>query len=260
MSRLEVTVDGHVAELTLTSPELFNRFDEQLHHEFTEALVELRGRTEVRALVLAAAGKVFSAGGDFDWVLSLHEDVAARREAVDEGKLLFRSLLDLPFPVVVALQGDAIGLGASIVLACDAVVAARSAGLADPHVGIGLVAGDGGCVSWPLSAGMRLAKRYLLTGDRIDAATAASMGLVSDLVETPDEVLPAARKLAGKIARLSPLAVQGTKRVLNNIMQQRAVDVLPLSLAAEAETFSSKDFVEAISAIQGKRKPEFRGV
>jgi enoyl-CoA hydratase len=178
---------------------------------------------------------------------------------IDEGRLMFRLLADVPLPVVVALQGDAIGLGATVVLACDAVVASRTASIADPHVAIGLVAGDGGCVVWPAAAGLLRAKRYLLTGDRLKAEDAWAMGLVTDLVDGPDDALPAARALAARMAALPPLAVQGTKRALNRLMQQRAGEVLDLSFALEGVSMASDDLAEAIAAFKERREPKYQG-
>src|SRR5205085_1997540 len=117
----------------------------------------------------ASTGKVFSAGGDFDVILKAHDDLAFLLHHIDVGRHLLMDLIDLPFPVVAAVQGPAIGLGATVALSCDAVVAARTAVIADPHVQIGLTAGDGGCLLWPHHVGMLLARRYLLTGDRLDA-------------------------------------------------------------------------------------------
>lgn len=256
---LSFTVDGHVGEITLTRPEVLNRFDFPLHEEFTELLIKVRGRTDLRALVLASTGKVFSAGGDFELMLACRADVATRTRSVDEGRLLFRLLADVPVPIVVALQGDAIGLGATVALACDAIVASRTAHIADPHVNIGLVAGDGGCVVWPSAAGMLRAKRYLLTGDRLGAEDAWAMGLVTDLVDGPDDVLPAARALAGRMAELPPLAVQGTKRALNQVLRSRANEVLDLSFALEAASMASDDIAEAIAAFKERRQPKYQG-
>lgn len=256
---LAFSVDGYVGEITLTRPELLNRFDFELHHALTELLLELRSRTDLRALVLASTGKCFSAGGDFELMLACRADITARTRAVDEGRLLFRLLADLPLPLVVAMQGDAIGLGATVALTGDAIVASRTASIADPHVPIGLVAGDGGCVVWPAAAGMLRAKRYLLTGDRLSAEDAWAMGLVTDLVDGPDDVLPAARALAARLAALPPLAVQGTKRALNQLLQQRAGEVLDLSFALEAASMASDDLAEAIAAFKERREPKYQG-
>src|SRR5262249_2748227 len=151
-----------------------------------------------------------------------HDDAEARRETVDAGKRLLRSLLGLPQPIIAALQGPAIGLGATVALMCDIVVAARRTKLADTHVHLGLVAGDGGCRVWPQTAGMLRARRHLLPGDPLDAATAYDFGLVTDLVSEPDDVLPCAREIASRIAALPPMAVQGTKRALNHVSSLRA--------------------------------------
>ena len=256
---LSFTADGYVGEITLTRPELLNRFDVPLHREFTELLLELRSRPGLRALVLASTGKCFSAGGDFELMLAGRADIAVRQTLIDEGRLLFRLLADLAAPVVVAMQGDAIGLGATVALSCDAIVAARTASISDPHVAIGLVAGDGGCVVWPAAVGMLRAKRYLLTGDRLRAEDAWAMGLVTDLVDGPDDALPAARALAARIAALPPLAVQGTKRALNRVVQERAGEVLDLSFALEGDSMASDDLVEAINAFKERREPKYQG-
>jgi enoyl-CoA hydratase len=254
-----VTVDGPVAEITLTRPDVLNRFDTELHEAFTATLLELRGRSDLRAIVLASTGKCFSAGGDFELMLAGRADIAVRTRLIDEGRLLFGLLADMAVPIVVAMQGDAIGLGATVALACDAIVASRTASISDPHVAIGLVAGDGGCVVWPAAAGLLRAKRYLLTGDRLKAEDAWAMGLVTDLVEGPDDVLPAARALAARIAALPPLAVQGTKRALNRLLQQRAGEVLDLSFTLEGISMASDDLAEAIAAFKERREPKYQG-
>jgi enoyl-CoA hydratase len=256
---LTITYDGPLAEITLTRPEVLNRFDATLHASFIDALNDVRHHGDVRAVVLASTDKVFSAGGDFDHILALHDDTNLRLKSIDDGRRLINALVDLPIPIVTALHGDAIGLGATIVLATDSVVAARGVGLADPHVTVGLVAGDGGCVFWPASAGMLRAKRHLLTGDRLTAEDAFTLGLVTDLVDTVTDVLPAARALAERITALPPLAVQGTKRALNRLLHQRAGEVLDLSFALEALSVASDDLVEAILAFRERRQAKYRG-
>jgi enoyl-CoA hydratase len=256
---LTIGVEGPVATITLSRPNLLNRFDQALHTEFIAALREVRDRSGVRAVVLASSGKVFSAGGDFDWIRSLHDDTGSRTKCLDEGRLLITSLLDFPLPIVAALQGDAFGLGATVIAGCDAVVASRTVGLADSHVLIGLVAGDGGCVVWPQAIGMLRAKRYLLSGDRLPAEEAHAIGLVTDLVDEPDQALPAARALADRLAALPPLAVQGTKRALNRVLLQRAGEVVDLSFAHESISIASDDMLEAIDAFQQRRPATYRG-
>jgi enoyl-CoA hydratase len=251
-------IDGHLALLTLNRPELLNAIDDEMHNELLAALLEIRGLPEVRAVLFAAAGKAFSAGGDLNEVVSLQGDPAKRSRMCDTGVRIIRALLDVPVPIVVALHGDAMGLGASVALACDIIVASRTARLADPHVRVGLVAGDGGCLVWPASVGMHRAKRHLLTGDALSAEDAHRFGLVTDLVDTPEECQPAARKLAERIAGLPPIAIRGTKRALNALLDARARETFELSMAYELQSAGSEDILEAVAAFKEKRKPVYR--
>jgi enoyl-CoA hydratase len=244
----------------LNRPHLLNRVDAVMHRELAAVLGDLGRDEEIRAVVLASTGQVFSAGGDLDLIAECHESIGNRLRIIDEAKQLFLALADMPKPVVVALHGDAIGLGATVALLGDAIVACRTARLADTHVRMGLVAGDGGCVVWPASTGALRARRYLLTGDALDAETAFQAGLVTDLVDTAEEVYPTAMALASRMAALPPLAVTGTKRVLNQVLRQRADEVLDVSLAHEVITLGSADLLEAIAAFKEKRVPTFEGM
>lgn len=250
--------DAHVGQLTLTRPEVMNRIDQELHTDLAQALEVVRNEPDLRALVVCSTGRVFAAGGDFDLMRSIHDD-PHRMRTIDQARLLFMSLIDIPIPIVIALQGDAIGLGATIVLAGDAVVARRGARISDPHVNVGLVAGDGGCVVWPAAIGMLRAKRHLLTGDPVTAEDAYAMGMVTDLVDNETDVLPTARALATRIASLPPLAVQGTKRALNHVLQERAGEVAELAFAYQAASVASADLLEAITAFKEKRPGTYAG-
>jgi enoyl-CoA hydratase len=186
-------------------------------------------------------------------------DPLRRHESGKLARPLFMALADCPLPIVTALHGDSVGLGTTLVLCTDAVVAARTAHISDPHIVIGLAAGDGGGVVWPQTAGMLLAKRYLLTGDRIPAEVALTMGLVTDLVDTADQALPAARALAQRIAALPPRAVQATKRMLSNALRHRIEETFDFGLALELETMGTQDLVEAVRAFKEKRTPKYTG-
>lgn len=256
---VETSYDGAIATITLAAPERHNAITGEVHHALKAAFLAVRTRADIRAIVFAAQGKSFSAGGDFDEILADRADRDRRTAMAAEGKPLLMAIADCPLPVVTALQGDAVGLGATLVLASDAVFAARSARISDPHVVIGLAAGDGGCVAWPLHAGLLCAKRYLLSGDRIPAEQALAMGLVTDLVEMPEDALPAARAYAERLAALPPLAVQNTKRALSAIFRARVEAVFDYGLALELETFTSDDLVEAIAAFRERRPPVYHG-
>jgi enoyl-CoA hydratase len=249
-----------ITTVTLCRPELLNRFDGDAHTELLAVLALLAAKQDHRVIILEAEGKVFSAGGDLDEISRMQSDTEHCTRMFDEARAVVRGMLALEVPVVVALHGDAIGLGASVVLLCDIVVASRNAGICDPHVAIGLAAGDGGCIGWPAAAGMMRAKRYLLTGERIDAATAHQSGLVSDLVETPEDAVAAARKIARRIASLAPLAVQGTKRALNATIVATYQDGFEISCSVEEQTAMSLDVTEGVQAMREMRKPVFRGL
>ncbi|MEQ8836303.1 MAG: enoyl-CoA hydratase/isomerase family protein [Lacipirellulaceae bacterium] len=255
---LRLAVENQIATLTLSRPEQMNLIDGPAHDEIEQALFELRENRTVRAAIIAAEGKCFSAGGNFDFMLELNGSPEKNRHSAAKAVAIIESLTNIPFPVIAAVQGDAIGFGASLALGCDIVVAYTEVNFADPHVLVGLAAGDGGCLFWPQAAGILRAKRYLLTGDYIKADKAYEFGLVTDLVDSAEQALPAAQALAEKVAGLSPVAVQGTKRSLNALMQARAAEVVVLAALYEQQSMGSSDLKEAVSAIREKRKPNFR--
>ncbi|WP_114951640.1 enoyl-CoA hydratase/isomerase family protein [Sphingosinicella terrae] len=250
--------EGGIARLTLNRPELLNRMDDVTTEELVEIIERLRRPGDVRVLIIASTGTAFSAGGDLAEVLRLVEDYERRLDAWDMGRRLIYGMSEIPVPVVAALQGDVYGLGTSMVLSADIIIASRNVKIGDPHVKVGLAAGDGGCLVWPAAFGMVRAKRHLLTGDPIGAEEAHRLGGVTDLVDSPDDVLPLAEKLAAKIAELPPIAVQFTKRSLNHAMHRQAVEVFEFSLALEQYGMVSEDLKEAIAAFKEKRKPVYR--
>jgi enoyl-CoA hydratase len=256
---LELDIKERVAEIRLSRPELLNRFDMVLHREMTAVLGELADNKDVFAVLLSSTGRYFSAGGDTEIMLKAADDIMHRLTMLDEGRRLFRAVADFPKPLVVALHGNCYGLGTSLILAADAIVSSPTVEFADPHVRMALVAGDGGVVAWPSAMGMVKAKRHLLTGDPITAAEAHRMGIVTDLVDKPEEVLPAARALATRIAQLPPLAVQLTKRAINKVLMTRTEEVLDLAFYLEGVTMGTQDMQEAIAAFKEKRPGVWKG-
>jgi enoyl-CoA hydratase len=255
---VRVERDGPIVTIVLDRPELLNRIDRDVHEELESVFKHVAKMTDIRAVVFASRGDVFSAGGDFDFILDQNAQ-ADRHNMIKDAVAFFNAFLSIPFPVVVALQGDVAGIGSSLVLSADAVVSHPQVRISDPHVVVGLAAGDGGCVAWPLSAGMMLAKRHLLTGQPISAADAHRVGLISDLVGTSADVLPAAHRLAQTMAALPPIAVQGTKFALNHLVRQRFVEVGEIAAAMEYESLKSRDVIEAVAAIRERRNPRYNG-
>lgn len=251
--------EGAVAELQLSRPDVLNRFDATLLAELGPALAEAADDHSVRAIVLSSTGRHFSAGGDFESMLAANADHGQLMRQVDEGRKLFRTFADLTKPLIIALHGDVYGVGASLALTADAIVTTPTAKLSDPHVRMGLVAGDGGCVSWPANLPFIRAKRHLLWGEPITGQDAFQMGLVTDLVDTAEEVRKVALGLAAGVAELPPVAVQLTKRALNKHLHSRIDDVFDLGFYLEAISARTADVREAITAFQEKREGRWIG-
>ncbi|RZL85026.1 MAG: enoyl-CoA hydratase/isomerase family protein [Rhodococcus sp. (in: high G+C Gram-positive bacteria)] len=256
---LKLSRDGHVGELQLCRPDVLNRFDGDLLGELGGALTELGRDRDVRAVVLTSTGRHFSAGGDTEAMLAANDDLRVLMEQVDDGRQLFRTFADFPKPLVVALHGHVFGVATSLVLTADAIVSAPSVQLSDPHVHLGLVPGDGGCVTWPANLPMVRAKRHLLWGEPLLAEDAYKLGMVTELVDAPEEVAPLARSLAARVAELPPAAVQLTKRALNKGMHARIDEVFDTAFYLEAISASTDDLREAVSAFKEKRPGSWQG-
>jgi len=250
---VEVNRKGSVGELRLCRPDLHNRFDAVLLAELGPALQELARDPEVRAVVLAADGKHFSAGGDMQAMLAANADLQVLLAQVDEGRQLFRAFADFPKPLIAAVHGHIFGVATSLALTADAFVSTAGVKIADPHVHLGLVAGDGGCVTWPANLPFLRAKRHLLWGEPLLAEDAHRLGMVTDLADSADGVAPLAWELAEQIATLPPVAVQLTKRALNKVLASRIDDVFDTAFYLEALSATTADLREAVAAFQEKR-------
>lgn len=237
---LDVEVDGPVRVIRLNRPEQLNATNYGLHRGLAELFPQIDADTEVRAVVLTGNGRAFSAGGDFTYLDELSRDADARRETLAHGKQIVTGMVRCRVPIVAAVNGPAVGLGCSLVALSDIVYMAESAHLADPHVLLGLVAADGGPVTWPLLTSLQLAKEYALTGDRIPARRAAEMGLANHVC-ADDEVFDQALACAHRIARLPRQAVEDTKRILNLHLERAVVATLDFALSAEDRSFTSSE-------------------
>lgn len=234
-----------------------NAVNGALHHDLTRLFAELRAEQQANCVVLTGAGPAFSAGGDFGWFPELADRGALERLRGDAKRLIY-DLLDVPIPIVCAVNGHAVGLGASIALLCDTIFMARSATISDPHVKVGLVAGDGGTLIWPLAVGPAIAKRYLMTGDPISAEDASSMGLINEAC-ADDAVLETAMAFARRLAAGAPLAIRYTKLAVNAAIKQQAIAAFDQAAAFEIATFGTDDHREALAAMSERRTPIFRG-
>lgn len=250
--------DGSVLRVVLDRPgNDLNAVDEVLHEELAALFSALQTEREARVVLLTGTGPAFSAGGDFHWFPTL-QDPGRLEDLRLHAKTMIWDLLDVHLPIVCALNGPAIGLGASIALLCDVIFMAASASIADPHVRVGLVAGDGGTVAWPLAVGPARAKEYLLTGDPVPAIEAERIGLVNRVV--PDDRLDEeATAFARRLAEGAPLAVQYTKQAVNKLVKDALNTSFDVATALEIATFRSHDHAEALAALREKRVPRFEG-
>jgi enoyl-CoA hydratase len=258
MEAFRFETHGDVLVATLHHPtSAVNAVDELLHDEFAALFGQLRRNPGGRAVVLTAEGRAFSAGGDFAWFPQLRDTQqldSLRRVA----KQMIWDLLDIEVPVVCGLNGSAAGLGASIALLSDVIVMSERAVIVDPHVNVGLVAGDGGAAIWPLLLGPLAAKRHLLLGDPLRADEALRLGVAAEVC-APEDVEARALAWAERIAAQPPIAVRGTKIAVNAQIKRALLDSFDLSTALEMPCFLSADHAEAIDAMQQRRTPRFEG-
>jgi enoyl-CoA hydratase/carnithine racemase len=237
---IRVEADGPVRMVTLARPEHLNATNDELHRALARVFPQLSADADARVAVITGEGRAFSAGGDFDLLDRMAKDGVIRRDTLAEGREIVMNMIRCRPPVIAAVNGPAVGLGCSVVALSDVVYMAESAYLSDPHVPVGLVAADGGPVTWPLHTSLLLAKEYAFTGERIGAARAAEIGLVNHVCPD-DELLSAAVAAARKIAALPQQAVEATKRVLNLHLERAVLATIDFALAAENESFGTED-------------------
>jgi enoyl-CoA hydratase len=237
---IRVDEDGPVRIVRLARPEQLNAVDDDLHYALAQVFPMLSADEGARAAVITGEGRAFSAGGDFGLLDRMANDRALRAATIAEGREIVLNMIRCRVPVIAAVNGPAVGLGCSVIALSDVVYMAESAYLSDPHVTVGLVAADGGPLTWPLHTSLLLAKEYAFTGERITAARAAEIGLANHVC--PDgEVLDAALAAAHKIAALPQQAVEATKRVLNLHVERAVLATIDFAMAAESESFDTDD-------------------
>jgi enoyl-CoA hydratase len=242
----------------MNRPEALNAIDAVMHEELSRVFTDAARDPDSDVVVLTGAGRAFSAGGDIAWMQDAIDDPASFERTAVEGKQIVFSLLDCEKPVVAKVNGAAIGLGATMALFADVIFAAEDAKIADPHIRVGLVAGDGGAVIWPQLIGYARAKEYLMTGDSLTAAEAARIGLINHAVpaaELDQRVDDFTRRLVAGPRQ----AIRWTKTAVNIGLKQLAHGIMDVGLSYELITNSSADHQEAVSAFRDKRRPVFTG-
>jgi enoyl-CoA hydratase len=256
---IKVEKADRVATVTLNRPDALNAVTTALHHELELIWLDLAADQDVNAIILTGAGRAFCAGGDVKGMASgSFTGVSKGRGPITaaNGRRLVQNILEVEQPIIGAINGDAVGLGATIALLCDITVVSEKARFADTHVKVGVVAGDGGAVIWPLLVGPHRAKEFLMRGNFINGAEAGRIGMVNYAVP-PEQVMPKARELAQELADGPTWAIRWSKLAVNKWLKEQANLIMDASLAYEMMTFKTQDHKEAVKAFIEKRKPNF---
>ncbi len=256
-SRFTFRRDGRILTVAF-SGNAVNAVDAVMHDELADLFVDLQRDPDSDLIVLTGENKAFCAGGDFDWFDRQISDPRTFRDIAYDAKRIVSTLLDLEKPIIARLNGAAAGLGATIALLCDVIVADDTARIGDPHVKVGLVAGDGGAIIWPQLIGFARAKELLLTGDLLTAKEAAAMGLINHAVPA-GELDAKVAEIAGKILGNPRWAVRWTKTTANIALKQLMVSMTDAAVAYEAMSNMTADRKEAVDAFRERRAPKLTG-
>ena len=252
-AELVVTADGPVRVVLLNRPDDLNGVNRPMHQALARVWDHLGADPDARAVVITGAGSAFSAGGDFGYMQENIDDEVLRAQTIEEARSIIRGMVNCPLPVIAAVNGPAVGLGCSIALLSDFLVMGKSSYLADPHVAVGLVAGDGGAAMLPLLIGLMKAKEYVMLGDRITPEEAEKLNLVTK-VAADDAVLDDALAIGERLAALPPQALRCTKVAMNMHLSRAALGILEYALAEEYTSFSTPEFQERVAAFRAKKK------
>lgn len=249
---------GSILTIILNRPEAYNSVNALMHEELSRIFVDVRRDNDAKVVVLTGRGKAFCGGGDIDWMQSAIDDPASFEQTAREAKEIVFSQLELDKPLICRMNGHAAGLGASLALLCDVIIAQESARIGDPHVSVGLVAGDGGALIWPQVLGYAKAKKFLFTGDMINAVEAERIGLITDVVK-PEGLDAAVDTLADRLAAAPTKALNWTKVTANLPLKAIFHAHFDAGIAYEQMSNLSNDHQEAVNAFREKRSPNFNG-
>jgi enoyl-CoA hydratase len=244
---------GAIRIVRMNRPDQLNAVSERLHVGLNKVWLHITEDPDARAIVFTGEGRAFSAGGDMHHFLEVQANPVARRREMDMAGELVRAMLACPLPIIAAINGPAVGLGCSLGVLCDIVYMAETAYIADPHVAVGLTAGDGGAPAWPMFMSVLRAKEYLFTGDRISATKAVELGLANHVVPN-DELMDTAIAMAERLAVLPPQALQTTKQAINLHITRAVTGVLEYALACEFHSFDTPEHRAIVQKFIDKAK------
>lgn len=253
---LLLTRKDRLLTITLNRPDNLNAVNLKLHDELADVFHFAATDPHSDVILLTGAGRAFSAGGDLDHIANNAAHPHLFDHEVRMAKRIVFAMLDLDKPLVCRMNGHAIGLGATLALFCDVIFAAEHAKIGDPHVALGLVAGDGGAVIWAQRIGLGRAKEYLLTGELLTAQKAAEIGLVNHCLPAA-ELDAAVDAFCQRLLQGASKAIRWTKILTNLELKRVATAVMDAGIAYEAVSVRTADHREGVKALQEKRKPQF---
>lgn len=256
---LKMTRRGKILVVTMDNPPV-NTVTLPMHGELSRIFFDINNDPDAAVVVLTGAGKAFTSGGDIKGMLERMENHQYDKTVMGmhEQREILRGLLNIEKPVIARVNGHAMGVGATLAVFSDVSFMLEDARIADTHVKVGLSAGDGGALIWPLLMGFQRAREYLFTGDVLTGRQAAEMGLVSHAV-TEADIDEKVYGLAERLAAGATQAINATKRSVNLVLKRLLEDIIDAHLGLETYTHFTDDHREAVRAFAAKRAPKFTG-
>jgi len=260
MASIEVTIDQRVATVRLNRPEAMNAVDQEMRAQLHATWDRIRDDDDIRVAVITGAGeKAFCTGSDLKKTMPAQDSFA--RQTLGPPNPAMKPIApgqDFDKPLIAAVNGYAIGGGLELALACDIRICSTNAQFALTEAKVGSLPGSGGTQRLPRAIGMSDAMLMMLTGDRIDAAEAHRIGLVSRVVPAA-ELLREAQAIAQKVAANAPLSVKAVKRLVRQGMDMPLPNALDMERYMFGLLYNSEDRIEGRKAFAEKRKPEYKG-